>query len=145
MDPLTIATTVGGLSALIYQTSKTLYDFIEGTRLVDEKIDAIYAEIQSLARMVSSVESTIRAPALRSSGPDDLWLRVEACLTQCQSMMQGFSQIVEKLESKRKSTPLRDAIRYFRLTLNEDELVSIRARIQTHTQSLSLIVQTLNL
>jgi hypothetical protein len=150
MDPISIISTVGAASKIIYQASTTLYAFIHVTKNVDQSIKSLYAEVDALCRVLDAIGSSLDDPMIRSAkaGAQDnskLWSSFDGSLADCRQTAQSLDDILKGNKGKSTSrNPFKQSIRQMKLSLHEDDIKNIRTQVQTHNTNLQMALQTIN-
>ena len=150
MDPISIISTVGAVSHVVYQVSTTLYTFIQATKNVDQSVKSLYAEIDGLHRVLDAISSSLTDPMIRSTtaATQDnckLWSSFDGSLSDCRETAQALDNILKSVkEAGTRRNLFKLSIRQMKLNLNEYDIKNIRSQIHTHNMNLQMVLQTIN-
>jgi len=147
MDPLSIATAVGGTSKAALALSTTLYAFVEATKNIDQSVKSLYDEVNSLTRTLDAIGGSIASPSLavgdEASQNPELWQSVEGSLADCRNTIEKLNASLSGIKNS-GSNVASQMLRTFKLNFKEDELRKLKAEIQTHNTALQLALQMIN-
>jgi hypothetical protein len=147
MDPVTIftvCTTASSVAKAVYKAGIALRNFIQGVQTINETADGLYQEVSALHTTVRAVESTLSTPAVRNAAPPGLWNKVEDCLQNCQTTMTIFGAKIDSIKFDPKNNLAKNALRVWKMTLEEDDIATLRSQIHAHNGAMQLMLVTIN-
>jgi len=151
MDPLSISTAVGAACTAAYTTSNALYSFVTSAKKVDESLESLHLEIQGLNRALDAIAVILNKigdlqsddPTLQSSG---IWSSIDLTIKDCRRTFDAFNKLLPSRSGpSSKSSFFRKGIKQMKLNLSKEEITNLRSHIGTHTTSLQLALQMINL
>lgn len=77
MDPVSIAAAAGEVAKLALGCTTSLYSFIKQNKNIDDTVQGLYNEVESLKLTARSVESTLERPDLVAFKDLQLWADAE--------------------------------------------------------------------
>ena len=148
MNPLSITSSVVGLTATCVKTAKKLHDLKDKYQNANLTISAICTESTiisaSLSRIQSSILDSPNALSDKLNAQPDLEATLDQALTGCYDVFDVLQDEVEKLtESARNSSsdlPFTAKVRYL---WNENTMRDIREQLRGLQQALVLLLQVL--
>lgn len=149
-DPLSICISAATAAKVLYQSSISLYSFVEGSVRVDQSMQALLHEFNSLRNIASAIGQSLDSATFR----DQMWLDVNAqaifapleeSLKECNNLLQQFKAVIVEVRSTRFSANiLRRPITKIRLDINIGSIVLLRSQMTFHVISMQLGLQTIN-
>lgn len=143
MDPISIIGFVGAVVKLGTDVGFTINRFVQAAKEIDDTVRDLYAEIQGVSKCLSSLESTLSAPAVRTlhtaigdHKATDLWASVASSVTDCEKTLKHFRRLLKDSRPE-GPTVLRKWLQQFKLDLNKEGVSSLRGQLQTHQTSLN--------
>jgi hypothetical protein len=148
MDPLTIVTSVAATSRVLATLSRTLTRFIRDTKRVDNTVDALLREVNSLKRTVTAIEGVIEQPATQAVIQHDLECNlgnsVDDSLVECRTTLESLDKILEGIKVKNPGrNPFGQAVKQIKVNWNSDEFRTLRGQMHSHCLSMQLALQTI--
>lgn len=70
MDLFTIASVAARTATILYDTSKTIYQFVQATREVDRAISGLQSQVIGLAQVLTAISSALELPVMQSVGTE---------------------------------------------------------------------------
>jgi hypothetical protein len=149
MDPLTIVASVAATSRAVTTISITLAQFIRDTKQVDNTVDGLLREVDSLKRSLSAIEDVIQQPATQAVILQDqecnLGNSIDDSLVECRITLEGLDRILGEIEVKSPSRNLfRQAVKQIKVNWNSDEFRTLRGQMHSHCLSMQLALQIIN-
>ena len=151
MDPISIISLAGSTTKSVYQISTQIYVFINRVKEADETLVALSTELSGLRRSLDAISNALQNPLARSekaSAPENapIWAAVAGALEDCRNSLQTFEKKIAPLVSeKNRRTFLKKSITVFKLNLSDADIKAIRDQINTHSNSLQIALQTVNM
>ena len=148
MDPLSITSSVVGLTATCVKTAKKLHDLKDKYQNANLTISAICTESTiisaSLSRIQSSILDSPNALSDKLSAQPDLEATLDQALTGCYVVFDVLQDEVEKLtesaQNGSSNLPFTAKVRYL---WNENTMRDIREQLRGLQQALVLLLQVL--
>ncbi|MCJ1402808.1 hypothetical protein MMC11_006029 [Xylographa trunciseda] len=153
MDPLSIIASVSSVTTLVYQVSTTLYTFVQATRVVDQTIQSLCAEVDGISRMIDGISASLKSPLLtiaryvaQIDENNDLWNTVSGSLIDCRRTLERLDKALEGIRDKPSSGPswLKQSSRQLKLSLQDDDVRTYRSQLHTHNMTLQITLQMIN-
>lgn len=151
MDPISIISLAGSTTKTVYQISTQLYLFINRVKDADQSILALSNELSSLRRSLDAISTTLQNPILRSeraiaSENTPIWAAVAGSLDDCRQSLQAFeSKVAPYQHEKNRRNLLRKSATVWKLNLSDADIRTVRDQTNTHTSSLQIALQTINM
>ena len=151
MDPISIISLAGSTTNTVYQISTQLYVFINRVKDADQSISALCNELSSLRRSLDAISTTLQNPLVRSETAVaaeniPIWAAVAGSLDDCRQSLQAFeSKIAPFQHEKSRRNLLRKSVAVWKLNLSDADIKTIRDQTNTHTSSLQIALQTINM
>lgn len=145
MDPLTIATGVISLGKLCSK----LFTFIRDMNLVDERVNVLAIEIDSLKTVLVAIANIFNDPdqaGATLSTPIALqhWQNVNQMLQNCKDTLTDFEGIVENIK-RPEFRVARKPAKMIALANKEGQLTSIKEKLTTYRVMLTMSLQSVTL
>ena len=144
MDPISIATASACLVRLSVTVSGYIYTYVSNTRNVDTTIRLLAAEIDSLARVVGSIQECFSDPSLANAAlssqtghEGNRWRNVHRSMNDCKNTLNYLEQVMEKVK-KGKMGVFGRAVK---LQMNSTEITSLKQQIAAYRETLQLSLQ----
>ena len=136
-EPIGIAAGVLGLTTFAVQSSKVLYQSLEGLKKQARNIRDLKDELQALAGVLESLKATISDPEV------DLTV-LEIPLLQCGQACNEFACIVDKCASRseRERPSFRD---WIQLTYREKDINGFRNLIAAYKSTIAIALADTNM
>ena len=153
MDPLSIIAFAGSVTNVVYQVSTTLYTFIKATKVVDQTVQSLCAEVDGISRMLDGISASLKNPLLTTARlaaqhdeNNDLWNTVLGSLINCQGTLERLDKALEAIRDKPSNGPswLKQSGRQLKLNLQEDDIRRFRSQLHTHNMTLQITLQMIN-
>ncbi|MCJ1436861.1 hypothetical protein MMC27_006243 [Xylographa pallens] len=156
MDPLSIIAFAGSVTKVVYQVSTTLYTFVQATRVVDQTVQSLCAEVDGISRMLDGISASLRSPSLatarlvvqnnENNENNDLWDTVLGSLIDCHGTLERLHTALDGIREKPSSGPswLKQSNRQLKLNLHDDEVRTYRSQLHTHNMTLQITLQMIN-
>jgi hypothetical protein len=154
MDPITIISTIGAVGAVansVCSLSLKLYTFIEDTKNINQAVTDLVEEVNALNSILETVKSGLESDLVklaeqRANSEDSrlLWESIQGSLINCQSTIDRLEKAVADVRPEGKNFA-KQAVRRIKLNLKDTELTSFRTQIRTHTNTLQMALQMVNL
>ncbi|KAK3074806.1 hypothetical protein LTR53_002472 [Teratosphaeriaceae sp. CCFEE 6253] len=145
-EPLTIATATLALAKTAQDLVTRIYKFQRDTKTVDQTAGRLATEVESLRRACDLICSELTV-VVRGGDEYDaeghMWQHVESELERCNATITNLRTIVVKVLAE--GSRFGRLGRQIRLEWNEDQIGGVRKRLATHTQTLLMIVTTVNI
>ena len=151
MDPISIISLAGSTTKTVYQISTQLYLFINRVKEADQSILALSNELSGLRRSLDAISTTLQNPLVRSetavaSENTPIWAAVAGSLDDCRQSLQAFEhKIVPYQREKGHRNLLRKSVTVWKLNISDADIRTIRDQANTHTSSLQIALQTINM
>ena len=148
MDPVTITTAATNAA----ESAWKLYNFIKSARNVKKTVLDLQSCIEAYARECDLVESALKdlsrshvdqngfSTSLRTGDDSLMWKGVGCNLKHCRKTIDELWSAIP-LARQDHSTFYAQAVRQFKLNMNEAEIERIQKRLRDHTSLLSLSFQ----
>jgi hypothetical protein len=150
-DPLSIFVSAAAAIRVLCNTTTLLYTFVESSIVIDQSVQDLLDEFNSLKNVVVLIKHYIDSAAFR----DQTWLDgnaqelvapLEYSLTKCTEALEKFRQVLVKAKSTRLSLNLfRQPITQLKPDLRSSRMVLLRKQIAFHSTSMQLGLQTMNM
>ena len=153
MDPLSIIAFAGSVTKVVFQVSTTLYTFVQATRVVDQTVQALCAEVDGISRMLDGISASLRSPSLatarlvvQNDENNDLWDTVLGSLIDCHGTLERLRTALDGIREKPSSGPswLKQSNRQLKLNLHDDDVRTYRSQLHTHNMTLQITLQMIN-
>ncbi|MCJ1378861.1 hypothetical protein MMC17_001960 [Xylographa soralifera] len=153
MDPFSIIAFAGSVTKVVYQVSTTLYTFVQATRVVDQTVQSLCAEVDGLSRMLDGISASLKNPSLatarlvaQNDENNDLWDTVLGSLIDCRGTLERLDKALEGIRDKPSSGPswLKQSNRQLKLNLHDDDVRTYRSQLHTHNMTLQITLQMIN-
>ncbi|MCJ1388691.1 hypothetical protein MMC18_001540 [Xylographa bjoerkii] len=153
MDPLSIIAFAGSVTKVVYQISTTLYTFVQATRVVDQTVQSLCAEVDGISRMLEGISATLKSPSLatarivaQNDENNDLWNTVLGSLIDCRGTLDRLDKALEGIRDKPSGGPswLKQSSRQLKLSLQDDDIRTYRSQLHTHNMTLQITLQMIN-
>ena len=149
---------IGGVAAVLElgkaasALAKTLYTLYRSSKLVNDTINELAVEVDSLGKTCAHVHNLLvsleKEHNVKDEGQDwqyaSLWDCVADQVTDCIRTISTLSKSIEGIQRDR-TTFLAQASRQIRLSLKKDEIAEIRGRIRMHMSCLQVTLQSVNM
>lgn len=146
MDPLSITTGVLALAGVAYRVSLQLKSFKDGCDTVDDNVNSMINEVESLVRILESMKETFEHAGSQTASQTTghvgtHWRNLNRSLLDAQKTME---QLAGLLEGVNKDARFLDGPRKLvRLRGATDQIVVFRRQIQSYKDALQLSLQTM--
>ena len=149
MDPLTIIASVAATSRAVTTISTTLVTFIRDTKQVDQTVDALLREVNSLKRTIRAIKDVIQQTATQAVILQDqecnLANSIHDSLVDCRTTLESLDRNLREIEVKNPSrNPFRQAVKQIKVNWNSGEFRTLRGQMHSHCLSMQLALQTIN-
>ena len=150
MDPLSILALAGSAAKATYQTSATLYRFIEGAKNIDRTIKALLTEVVGLNRLLDAIGIALNNPAIeseraRSEDNAGLWSSVVGALDDCRQTVQMLDKKVSGSKGHvTRQNIFKRSVSQLKLNVKDDDIRTLRFQIHAHTANLQVALQMIN-
>ena len=151
MDPISIITLAASTTKAAYTLSTQLYLFVNAVKNVDGSLKSLSGELSGLRRSLDATSVALQNPLVRSdkaAAPENtpIWAAVAGALDDCRETLQTFEKRVQPYQQQEsKRSIFKKSVTVWKLNLSKDEINLVRDQIQTHTGSLQVALQTLNM
>ncbi|EMC96115.1 hypothetical protein BAUCODRAFT_25055 [Baudoinia panamericana UAMH 10762] len=149
---------LGAASACIHfakfawSVGDALYKLVSDTRYINETVASLAREVKGLGDACNLVHQELDDVLRTSSGGaneqydkgERLWRSVGSAIGACEETVKQLQRIVDDVKQEHEGF-LRQAGRQIRLNTHNEEMEAIRKRISTHTQSMGMILQMVNI
>ena len=147
MDAFSIISGALTVAQTTFTVSQALYNFIRSSKVVDKALKELHTEVVGLNEALKSIGLNLKDPAIaliKSSGSGKgPWSSLDVAITDTQRTVDALAEIVGGLGTVKSSASLfRKAAKQVKLNLDANQISHVRDRIQTHTVSLQLALQT---
>lgn len=154
-DPFTAVGTVAAvlqLAQAFWDLGNAVQQLYRDTKVVDDTVKSLVAELHALGTACDLVhqelDSILAAPRSRGDSTYDndgqLWRCIPAEVERSKHTLHDLQQMVERVKEESKHF-LVQARRQVRLNGARDDMLVLRRRIRTHTDSLHTILLTVNM
>jgi hypothetical protein len=145
MDPLSIATGVTSLAKLCSQ----LFTFVNDMNLVDERVNTLVVEIDSLRTVLVAISNVFSDPvqsksALSSPIAVQHWQNIQQMLGNCEDTLNVFGSMVGKIDVPERGV-LRKPAKLITFRNEEGRLSLIKQKLTTYKLMLTMSLQSLTL
>jgi hypothetical protein len=147
MDPISIGTAVAGLVGVCVRLSGQLYPFVSRVRTVDESIQTLKFEIDSLSAALGSIKISFEDPLLAEAIVNTQarhekrhWQNVRHSLDHCSNTLTRLEAILADVESC-EGQFLVNVRRRIRLDMKSGEMVLLKEQIASCRRTLQLSLQ----
>ena len=152
MDPITIGTAAAIANGL-FSASAALHAFIRNTKNVDQTVQDLVTEVDSLGRVLGEVETVLRSPMItRVEGEEyaneskQLWTTVNGSLEECQVTVTRLDSVLDSVRKKQTQPSwVTQAFRQVKLSLRQEEIAAFRVQIHTHSDALKTALIMINM
>jgi hypothetical protein len=149
MDPITALTTAGAVVKIVSQVSITLFTFIQDMKQVNHNLSSFFVEVQVLKTALTSIADSLQSTSLRKSTNNkaevDLWDSIDDALNECNKTCEELLEVLQGIGGNHTDPgSFKQAIRQIKLNWESENISLIRSRIQSHTTSLQLALQVIN-
>ena len=154
-DPVTALSTAASalqIAKLAIQASNYLWKLGKAIPKVDQTLGNLATEAKALSQACNLINQEIKAvlpaPSVETSSQYDedgnLWQSVTLQLVDVKFTVRDLQQIVGE-DGQESKDFFQKARKQMHLNQNKDELEAIRRRLHTHTQSLQMALQMVNM
>lgn len=142
MDPLSIIASVLGISAVTAQSSKGLYEMIDGIRSAPDEIKNISRDTRAFYSILYSLEISLKDPKITALVAEDdtlttyianLRLPLGNCSSVLGQLMVKIQSFVKPLDGERYRMSSNDLKWYF----GKKEVVELTARVEACKETLN--------
>ena len=153
MDPLSIIAFAGSVTTIVYQVSTTLCTFVQATKVVDQTVQSLCAEVDGISRMLDGITASLKSPSLatarlvtQNDDNNDLWDTVLGSLIDCRGTLERLDKALECLREKPSSGSswLKQSNRQLKLNLQDGDIRTYRSQLHTHNMTLQITLQMIN-
>ena len=151
MDPISIISLAGSTTKAVYQVSTQLYIFINRVKAADESLLALSNELSGLRRSLDAISNVLQNPLVRSEraiAPENIpiWAVVAGALEDCRKSLGAFeNKITPHQQDKNHRNIFKKSIATWKLSLSDADVRTLRDQTNTHTSSLQIALQTVNM
>lgn len=127
-----------------------LYEFISSAKKVDITIELLYTAVLGLEPSLRNVEKKMKNPSVTEATKDHSLYAgsldaIDCSLQNCEHTLRAFSDMLPENRANRKFNIFKKAVVQFQLNLSQNEMHSLRCRIQDHSTNLQIAMHTLTL
>jgi conjugal transfer/entry exclusion protein len=148
MDPLSITAAAVPLVMTCGKVAKSLKAYIEKIRNVDETLQNLEIEIQSLSSVLASISlkqndsSVAVKPSEPLSGDErNYWKSLNQSMKHCKDALEMLAQILERINFAGYRLVPRRANLQYKLSQNAQSIASVKGQITAYRQTLELSLQ----
>lgn len=151
MDPISIISLAGTATKSIYQISTQIYLFINHVKEVDDTVRALSTELSGLRRSLDAISTALQNPIVRTekaTAPENtpIWAAVAGALDDCRRSLEDFEKkIAPHQQAKNRRNIFKRSVTAWKLDLSDADIRGIRGQTNTHTNSLQVALQTVNM
>lgn len=154
-DPFTAVGTAAAvlqLAQAAFSLGKAVYQLYTDTKVVDETVKSLIAELNSIGTTCElvhqEIEPILRQPKSGSNSTYDedgrLWRCIAAEVERVKQTLHDFEGIVERVKEESRLF-FTQTTRQVKLNTAKDKMLILRQRIGTHTDCLQTILLTVNM
>jgi len=147
MDPISIGTAATGLIHICANLTGRLFTFLSRARTVDESIQTLRFEIESLSQSLISLRSSFDDPLIaeaivntQARHERQHWQNVRQSLVHCSRILTRFEEMLENVESC-EGHFLINVRRQIRMDMRSREMVLFKEQITSCRRTLHLSLQ----
>lgn len=145
MDPVTvlhIADTAVGIARTAYGVGVSLYSFMQDTRKVDQTLEGLVSDTNSLGDACELLGKRMRIITHKHSNARQVggWACVDSQVHDCRKTMLQLQKAVSSVEDDKRNF-FAQARRQIELNMKAKDIGEVRNRIQSHAASLRLVLQ----
>lgn len=147
MDPISIGTVAVGLVRICANITGRLYTFASRARTVDDSIQTLRFEIESLSQVLSSIKLSFDDPLLAEAIVNTQarherrhWQNVRQSLDHCSNTLTRLKGVLENVESC-DGQFLVNVRRQIRMDMKSREMVLLKEQISSCRRTLHLSLQ----
>ena len=148
---------VGAVSAVLevgkaaWQLNSALYHLYQDTKSINKTVEDLNREVKALANTCDTIheelEEAIGKTGTRSNVYDTdnrLWLRIQEQTTECKTTLNELSGIVSDIQEEGGNI-VSQGKRQIKMNSRKEDLLSVRSRLHSHTESLHTILLVTNM
>ena len=143
MDPLSIATASASLAGLCAKVTLALYSFASDVQNVDNEVQVLSSEIDSLAQVLNDMKITFDDKGdldSQTGSEGHYWKTVKCILGDCSKTIGNLDSILDEVKKEDRQV-LRQVRMKVRLKLKSSEIMSLRNQIGAYRQTLQLSLE----
>ena len=150
ISPFAILNAVTSVGGAVFNLSTKLYSFIKATEVVDKSVEELHREVQGLENVLNTAKNTL-AETVRDHAQDPtlsvngVWTSFKNGVDDCRVTVEALDSIIQDVGvGSGSGNPLKKAFKQVKLSLNTEQITTVRSRVHTHSICLQLVLQMLN-
>lgn len=144
MEPLSITTGVLASLGVCTKVGWQLKRLHDSTKIVDTTVEALIADVDSIAKVLDALQETVnitRASSFQETGHIGThWRNLSKSIHDGQDVLENLHSLLERVG--KTTTVLNKPRMQLRFYLAEDELGSLRQRLQSYRDTVQLSLTT---
>jgi hypothetical protein len=152
MDPVTILSLASGSAAigkLLFQNAESLWKFIEQDRDVVQPIRDLERETAELSHTLKAISDALDQPMIKNHHTiiQDyaiVWEVLECSVHNCEGTATTMQLKLQGVRSAKRPSFLSQIWKQHQVDLKEEDILTLRSQIQTHSIGLNLSLLMIN-
>lgn len=146
-----MASDIYTLSKLVFYVSKSIWKFAEATGKVDDSLKSLVAEVDGFKGLLDGIASLLTQPDVESAlavaeEKDKLLSSLDGILSDCTQTVEALGSTVAELTEKSPGRGVfKQVSRTVNLKLDDNRINMFKSQIRSHSNSLQLVLQSINM